>query len=786
LLVASLDPHTGLRAAVWARANYGYIVFDKKITLSAETLSAGLPASLIPLQVLDLPNASGFRFPITDTTEIHATREGTTWKIFFVKQQPDIPVSATLIAQPDFALGPRYMLPLPDAPDPVHMVDPVVGDDLIIVPLNQTQSFSVSRRMADFQIWPAAQGMVIKPLTDKIIVRSVLDGVEITSDAGLHLSSAVDTGATQQSAQKARAAAAGKSLFDFALWRGKPDETFTDARRRMQQTIVDVPDRERVRARLELARFYFARGYGPEAVGLLNYLAKEVPDLNAHADFLALTGAAKILSNRPDEGLKDLDTANLPDQPEVKLWRGVANAELRNWPDAEDNFANSEALLVGYPEPFYSRFFILAVEAATAVGNDREAADWLDALQASPHDPDVDIKIEYLHGALHAKSGRAQSAATAWKRVAGSGDHLYKVRAELALIDLGVANLSLTPAQAADRLEALRFGWRGDDLEVDILHRLGQFYIKAKNVKAGLGALAQATQLYPKSPMTPKIQEEMTQTFRDVFLGELGKKLSPVEALTLYQQYRNTLMPSGDDGIAVTRNLAERLAAIDLMDQAGDLLEDIAKNKLAGAEKGRVTARLAALRLIDHKPQLALDALDLSGSDSLPPALQHERELLRAKALSQLNRNEEALAVIKDDTRFPAKILRADINMGSQHWEEAAKNLLDLVGPPPKPGQTLTEDQADWLVRAAVAMAMNSDQTGLDRLAIDYGAAMAGTHKNDTFRVLVQPDKPGQLRDIAAAQSRIADVDMFQGFLNSYRKSDTADTVEPAAQPKTP
>ena len=43
--------------------------------------------------------------------------------------------------------------------------------------------------------------------------------------------------------------------------------------------------------------------------------------------------------------------------------------------------------------------------------------------------------------------------------------------------------------------------------------------------------------------------------------------------------------------------------------------------------------------------------------------------------------------------------------------------------------------------------------------------------QNDTFRVLTQPEKDGQLRDITAAQSKLTDVNMFQDFLNSYRKA---------------
>ena len=779
MVVAMLDAHVPTRAAIYQRADVGYIIFDRKFTLSASALENGVPAQ-VDLQALDLPSNSGFRFAVPPNSDLEATLDGTVWKIFLSKKQAALPVTTSLVAQPDFALGGRLLLPLPDAPEPVHFVDPVVGDNLILVPLAQSEAFSAIRHMSDLTILPAAQGLVIKPLNDKVIVRTVSDGIEVTAEGGLLMSHAVDTGASQQSASRAKAAAAGKSMFDFATWGGKAGESFTKTRQRLQQTIVDVPEAERNRARLELARFYFANGNGEEALSLLNMLAKQVPDLRAHADFMALVGASEILAYRSDDGLRDLSLPALADQPETTLWQAVGLAQQRDWQHAEEKFALRETLLTGYPEPFFSRFFVLAIESALAVDKDREASDWLDFLSNAPHDASIDPALDYLRGALHAKAGRAAAAEESWKNVLASNDQLYKVRAELALIDLGVSTGSLTPAQAADRLEALRFGWRGDDLEVDILHRLGRFYIEAKNPKAGLNAMSQAVTLYPASPMAPAIHAEMAQTFHDIFLGDLGKKMTPIEALTLYQQYRD-LMPTGKDGDVVTRNLAERLVSIDLLDQASSLLEDLVKNHLQGEEKDRTALRLAGIRLLDHKPEESITALDLIGNDSLNPTMQNERVLLHARALSELHRDDDAKALLKDNTSEGAKKLRADIAMHAQAWGDAAKFLMDLVGPPPPSGTALTPEQSQWLINAAIAYALADSQTELDRLAIDYGAAMTGLPQNDTFRMLTEPEKTGQLRDLAAAQAQISQVDMFQSFLNNYRSAPASET--PAKNP---
>lgn len=771
VLAATLDPHIPLRAAVWKRAGYAYIVFDKKILLSLDEMTKGFPAPQVTLLPLDYPNNSGFRFALPDKVDVRAAHDGSQWTLYLSKLQPDVPVSSSLVAQPDFALGARYLLPLPDAPTPARITDPVLGDTLIVVPLSQTSAFSVARTMADFQILPAAQGLVIKPGIDKLVVRNVSDGLEITADGGLHMSKVSDTSDTSGMKQNFKNIVSGKSLFDFASWRGKTGETFTQTRQRLQQNIVDVDERERPRTRLELARFYFAHGMSSEALALFNYLVKDTPDLNAHGDFLALTGAAKIMSFHPDEGLKDLEAAQLPDQPEIKLWQAIGNAMIGNWTDAEEKFTASISVLSNYPEPFLTRFYVLAIESALAVGNDREAADWLNFIQINSHNNRANGAIEYLHGVLYSRAGQAQAAAQSWKVAAGSADQLYKTRAEMALIDLGVANKSISPAQAADRLEALRFAWRGDDLEADILDRLGMFYVKAKNIKSGLNVLSQALQLYPTSPMTGQIKNEMTQTFRDVFLGDLGKNLNPMESLAVYQQYKDTLMPTGDDGLAIMRSLAERLVAIDLIDQAADLLQELAKNRLKGEEKAHAVSRLAALRLLDHKPEKALDALDLNQGDALSETLQHERLLLKARALSQMHKEDEALALLKDQSDYPSKLLRADINLSARHWNDAAKTLIDLAGPPPAAGNNLSAQQSDWLVRAALSLALAGDQVGLDRLAIDYGDAMKASPQNNTFRILVEPARSGQLKDITAVQGRISEADMFQSFLDGYRKS---------------
>ncbi|MDD3030445.1 MAG: hypothetical protein PHS57_09275 [Alphaproteobacteria bacterium] len=769
MLVATLDPHVATRAAIYLRAGVGYVVFDKKMTLSPEELLNG-HSSLIKIVPFPLPHNAGYRFAVPSNATLLASLDGTAWKIYLSKKNQTPPVTTTLVEQPDFALGARLLLPLPDSTQPIRITDPVVGDSLILVPLAQSEAFNVERRSVDLEILPAAQGLVIKPLSDSIIARAVSDGIEITAEGGLLLSDTSDTGAQKRSHLQSQAALKGKSIFDFTTWAGKPGETFTQTRQRLQQTIVDVPEAERNRARMELARFYFAHGMGEEAAALLEALADEVPDLRFHGDFLALLGASKILAYHPEEGLADLSSPGLAGQPEITLWQGIALAQLRSWKQAEEKLTSTERILAGYPEPFFSRFFVLAIEAALAADQPYEAADWLHFVLNAPHAASINPALNFLRGVLDAKAGRAQEAEEAWRLAKNSQDRLYSVRAELALIDLGVAEGSLTPAHAADRLEALRFGWRGDDLEVDILRRLGQFYIQAKNLKAGINALAKAATLYPSSPLVPLIRTEMESTFRDIFIGTLGEQLSPLDTLSLYNQYRD-LLPPGKESDAVVAGLAERLVSIDLLDQAAILLEDLAKNRLKGKARLEAISRLAAIRLLDHKPTQALDALALTGKDPIPDDIKNERMLLRARALSEMDQPAEVDALLKDNTSPGALLLRADLAMKAKQWKTASTLLMELVGPPPPENKSLSPDKASWLLNAAIACAMLDDQDCLGALARDYGNTMKQQAQSNMFDLLTQPESMGQMSNLAAAQAQLSQTDMFSGFLNSYRQA---------------
>ncbi len=789
--IATINPRVATAVALFARGGYGTLVLDKKITLDTDVLLDGRKP-LVPLTFIDQPQNTVLRFPLAPDATLSIAQRGTALDILAAQGGEAPSVVHELVAQPDFALGARLIAPVSDIAHPVRFRDPVVGDELIIIPLVGSEPFAAKRRLADLTVWPAARGLVLEPRRPDLTVQTATDGLEISAPGGLNLSPSSDTHTPippptspppRNNAPTALLASASTpSVFNLAAWHGLPGETFVHARQRLTQAFLDAPETDRNQVRLDLARFYLARGFGVESLAVLTVLGGDVPALALHPEFLVLRGAASILAGRNTDGLNDLDKSGLADQLEPLLWEAFAAAQARDWTTAETKFKRAASLLPIYPDPLYSRFVLLAAESALAMGSDSEATDLLAALEERNPALHQDPRLLYLRGELYSKAGHFEEAEKLWRTVVRDRDRLYKIRAELALTDLHVATHHLLPTRAAKRLEGLRFAWRGDSLEMDILNRLGTFHLDAGEYQAGLEAWAEITRLYPQSPLAASIMAQMSHTLTAVFLENAAPTLSTINALALYNRFRD-LIPVPDRE-AVVRQLVGWLTTLDLIDQAVTILENHLPHTLTPQAKVEDSTRLTALRLLNGDGEAALAALALApaSNEPLPSDLLDERRLLQARALGILHRYDEAFTALEGLQSHPANLLKAETLLRAQKWTEAALTLGALVGEP------LAEDQATGpsperqtlILDRVIALALAGDENSLRDLSAAFGPLMDKTPQGAIFHLLTRPDKPGPAPDLSTVRARIAEVDLFQTFLDAYRRGGPQPATPPA------
>jgi tetratricopeptide (TPR) repeat protein len=647
-----------------------------------------------------------------------------------------------------------------DAARALPLRDPESGETLLVVPLGELgRGLDVEHEFVEFRALPSVQGLVIRPNADDLAVESTAAGVTITRPKGLVLSSAGDR-------LLGRAPGTLHRLFDFAQWRAAPGDTFLEQRRALEQAIAAAPAGSRSEPRLALAHFYFANLFGAEALGVIEAIERDDPALAADPAVRAMKGAACLMAGERACAAQELGQMALDKEPEAALWRASLSADGANAEQVARDFTTGVSLLPAYPKPLRNR---MALQAATALLDTEQpsAARALIDLVLKDDPPQADLAMAlYLDGRRQQQEGAVDRALELYDRVAAMDDRPSRARAlrarALALFDAGRASR----AETIKTLDGLRFAWRGDRDELQLLRRLGELKIAEGDYHGGIEALRDALSNFPDDPAAPALKQRLAAAFAEVFLGPAAADVPPLKALALYDEFHDLAAPA--QGPAIVRKLVDRLVAVDLLDRAADLLDQQLKARLTGTDQPRVATQLALLRLLDHKPELALQALQVEVGRELPVELARQREQLRARALAELDRPQDALAAISADQSRDADRLRADIAWRMRDWKAAGKVFARLVGDPPADGKPDAE-AARLVLSWAAALVLDGDQAGLQKLRDAWAKPMAATPMADAFDVVAGDTGGDKDADPRAIARRIAQIGELQSFMASQR-----------------
>jgi hypothetical protein len=216
------------------------------------------------------------------------------------------------------------------------------------------------------------------------------------------------------------------------------------------------------------------------------------------------------------------------------------------------------------------------------------------------------------------------------------------------------------------------------------------------------------------------------------------------------------------------RRMSDRLVAVDLLAPAANLLAYQVDKRLEGVAKAQVATRLAAVYLMDHKPDKAVAAIRDSQIAGLPDETMHQRIILEARAFAALKQWDNALDLIAVDQADDTKRLRADIYWEAGNWAIAGQKIEELLDGR-TPDAPFGEAERGQVLRAAVAYSLANDETSLARLRQNFAPRMKGSPDANLFAVLsADIDQHGlAFRDAAA---KIASVDTLEAFMKDFNK----------------
>ena len=765
-----------------------WTVIDKLDPLIRPQIDGPNAKDFYPVQDIQLENGKAFRMKMLENANLYAEGDSLLWKLIVT---PEAKTKELILPQ---RLGldlnkPRsgkVLWALHGARNIINMEDPVTGAPLIVVTTDSTKDYTgPEMSFVDFDKLKSAAGLVIRPKMSGLIVKKVGGGVEVSHPDGLVLSSSATMKVLAKNAARKEASKHDKAkndsrrIFDFEQWQMGGLNALNENKSVVLSSLQGLDRGKRVEEFINLAKMHIANGRGAEALGFLQIAGDEIPELRRNPRLIALRGAANAFDWKTEEAFKDLSNKKLEPYEEIQYWRAFALADLGDWQQAIDVMPKDISILELYPPEIRNRLGLVLAEVALRSGNVKQAEDIFN-LKSSSEDylnKSHAANLAYLKGEAERQKGNIDETVKIWEELAEGPDDLYRAKAGLALARVLSEEKDLSPKDAIERLERLRYSWRGDGLEGQINYWLGRSYLDDNQTAKGLRLMRKSVELTENKEIADVIAQEMQDVFADFFTGEKLPKSSPVEAVELYDQFQE-LTPVGKKGDLIVSALAEHLVRADLFSRADDLLSYQIQHRLKGDDAVRASIRLSAIRLLTKQSDKALESLGTAQGliASLPPEnlsndYTREISLLRVRALSQQGSAMDSLNMLEAMTPDPdINRLKADISWEAGFWDDAAEALDDVIlDENISLTRPLNDDQAALILQRAVALNLSSDRIALANMRAKYADLMSQTDSARLFDVVTRQRNNTGLSDRETLLSITSEVDLFSDFLEGYR-----------------
>lgn len=755
-------------AAVFRRGGAVWIVFNQAARIDMAAARELGPAHDARWQAGE--GSVALRLEAAESLPVTATATGNSWKIT-IGGEP-VAVSGVAVARQEGAQT-SLQAQMAGASTPIWLTDPVSGERFAAVPALAPGKGMASRRQGvDMTLLPTAHGLAIDTTVSDLIVSADGDVVSITRPKGLILSppSALVEAADAQ--PHAPQKAAHPSLI-LEAWGHTGPDGFLERRRQLQnaaseESVAATEDpRAPIEARLAYARFLMGSGLGYETIGVLNALISEQPDMAGEAEVRGLRGAARVSVGRLEDALADFSSSALAGDPAAQVWRGYIATQQGDYTGARQAFTAGASAVDDFPPTWRARFGAAHAEAALETGDLAAARLLLAYAFSQPTEAADQLSARLVQARLLELEGQSDRALAVYAAAGRAPLDNIATPARLGVVRLSLAKGTMTPDQAAKELESLRWRWRGDKIELSVIRELGKLYLSQGLYREALTALKAAGPRMSQIQGGAELQTDLAEAFRALFLDGGADGLQPIQALGLFYDFRE-LTPVGADGDEMVRRLARRLVAVDLLDQAAELLKYQVDERLDGVAKAQVATDLASIYLMDRQPEPALQALWGSRNTLLPSALQAERRALEARALMELNRLDHALEVLGRDSSPAAQAVRADILFKQESWGPAAALYEAALGNRHSDtANPLTQAEEAQLLRAGIGYSLARNTAALTRLNRDYAPFLDRARSKDALYVaLTGFDSSGDTVSVAALA---ASADTFAGWVNGVK-----------------
>lgn len=771
-------------AAVFERGPDIWLVFSKQVDVNSNLLKTVLPTSVIRLDQFGYDGNTVLR--LTTDGNLHAKinqpANSYHWQVTLATKGNEATLDIPISGERDVNGKSFLQLNAYDVAEPLNFFDPSIGDLLIVIP-----AFEAGRGVVtpfttpELSVLPTPQGVAITSLRDQLGSERSRTGVKIYAPQALSLSQNLPAPTANAPAPPPNSTAP-KVMIPYERWYVSPSD-FTEVEHTRLAALANAPTTARPDALLHLVQLYLGQSMGVEAQGYLTLLEGSYPTYYRDQRLALLHAAANLLTNRVDEARQHINAAELNDVPEAQLWRD-AIAMYRPAPSLAQQAMTGDSLppvtaamfdYLRYDKPFIryypprlrQRLAILAADRYLQNAQPEKALAVYESLNRDGVLDGVQPYAELTLANIAIKKNKIKQARIVLDRLASQpADTYIQARARYDRLMLQMAQNEVTPAEAIDALERIRLIWRGDGLERQVLFMLGTLYKQEKQYDEALRAWKDLLRAFPGDPDTLTIAGDMTEMFSDLFLDGQADSMSPLKALGLFYEFRE-LTPLGEKGDQMIQKLADRLAAVDLLERATQLLEHQIRYRVQGVERARVGARLALLYMLNKQPKRALEVLDLTNYGALSDPLKRQRTQLTAQAMAENGSPEEALSLLYTDRTLDGAYERLDILWDMQDWPNVIDTAEDILSRRTALAEPLTARETPAVLKLALAYSFTNDPTQLRYLRDYYMNLVPEGPYKEIFDYITNDTMPLDTADFSLVAQQIS---RTENFMDSFKQ----------------
>ncbi|TVR07263.1 MAG: hypothetical protein EA385_13415 [Salinarimonadaceae bacterium] len=684
------------------------------------------------------------------------------WKLT-IGEEPDVPALPLVVHRDIDERGATSISVALEGASGVHWFEaPETGERIAVVTAGgEARNIPGTQRFVEFTLPATAHGVAVVAHADDLIARVHGAYVLISRPQGLVLSEIAG-------GDRARSPLPEKPVFDRVVWEEAQRGAVREALRGLMNAVVSARPTEKTMARLDLARAMLANGLASEAVAALRVAGADDPGVRGDRRFALLLAGANVALGRLAEARAALAEPALATDAEGELWRAYLAALEGHPRRALEEFRKARPMLEAYPDDLQGRMRVAMAQAALAENEfeivERELATiGLLAPGSVPRNESALIRAQ-----LELVYGRTDVALSALSRIMEEGARPLAARARLYWTERALKEGDISVEDAIAALETLAVSWRGDEVELRALARLADLYAREGRWRDVFLAARSANRNFPDHPVSRDLNEDASRLFDEIYLGGLDEGMSRVQAIGLFFDFPEFL-PIGRRGDEIVRQLSDRLVELGLVDNAAELLRHQVENRLQGAAKATVAARLATLYLMEGAPLAAREVLRDTRLPGLPETIARARMLLEARALSDLARVDLALELLEGEEGPEVDRLRADIHWSASRWREAGEAHEAMVADRWRDPAPLSPRERTDVMRAAIAYTLADEQLALDRLRANFFEPMSQSEDARVFALATTPDvqSTAAFREIA---DRVTGSDTLLDFLEEYRR----------------